>query len=151
MFESFIRGYYEIEYNDLYVNKRRIEWATEDVLEDSYMPVMESDLLLDNGNMTLIIDTKRYEEILNDHYGLSFKSSNIYQIISYVTNWKYNHPNKTVSGLLLYAETDLVKLNNNHNIAGNEYYFRTINLKGKWDEIDKQLRKMLLETKIVVA
>ena len=66
-------------------------------------------------------------------------SNNLYQIFTYVKNWKVNE-NETVSGMLLYARTDdAVQPGNSYQMSGNQISVMTLDLNCDFSEIAAQL------------
>ena len=143
LFESFVRGYFEVEYPDLYTGERQISWAIPNEQMNSFVPDMYCDIRLATKNRSLIIDTKWYKNSLSEYYGESYHSVNLYQIQSYVSNWNYANSGNKAEGLLLYAETDSGPINDSKTIAGNCYRILTLNLKGEWKRIDEQMRSIV--------
>ena len=140
LFEYFVRGYFDVEYHDLYSSRRKIEWASPDDQSEELLPNMNSDIILEQNDKLLIIDTKFYKNNLSEYHGESFHSTNLYQIQSYVSNWNYRNSKRKADGMLLYAETENGSFNKSVTLAGNNYHLQTLNLKRNWFEIDYQLR-----------
>lgn len=140
LFEYFVRGYYDVEYHDIYSKRRKIDWASPEDHSEDLLPNMNSDIILESDSKMLIIDTKCYSKNLSDYHGESFHSTNLYQIQSYVTNWNYQNADKKADGMLLYAETENSSFKKTVTLAGNHYRLQTLNLKGAWTDIDLQLR-----------
>ena len=106
LFERFIRAFFRKRYSEINVSDLKMKWNTAETY--SYIPMMHTDTTITHLNKTLIIDTKFYKEILGNNRGSrKFRTDNIYQIFSYVVNYKIQHVKQKVAGLLLYAATTL--------------------------------------------
>ena len=143
LYEKFILEYYRREFkNQITANASQIPWQLDDE-ENSMLPVMQSDIMLQSGEKVLIIDAKYYEhstQVQFDRHTLH--SGNLYQIFTYVKNKEYELREKdhTVSGMLLYAKTDEeIYPNNVYQMSGNQITVRTLDLNLPFDEIAGQL------------
>ena len=64
----------------------QIPWALDDGV-GTYLPVMQSDITLTQGNRVLIIDAKYYTRTMQTQYDVhTLHSANLYQIFTYVKN-----------------------------------------------------------------
>ena len=104
------------------------------------LPVMQSDIMLKQGDRTLVIDAKYYAHTTQKQYDVNtLHSGNLYQIFTYVKNLDTGNTGN-VSGMLLYAKTDeLVLPNNNYKMGGNAISVKTLDLDCDFAEIRKQL------------
>ena len=111
--------------------------------ENSMLPVMQSDIMLQHDDRVLIIDAKYYEHSMQVQFSKhTLHSANLYQIFTYVKNKDYELRAKdhTVSGMLLYAKTDEeIYPNNVYQMSGNQITVRTLDLNLPFDEIAGQL------------
>ena len=137
IYENFVKEYF-IKAHRIRA-KSKILYFNDNPME--YMPVMKTDIFLEQENNCLIIDTKFYKQILVRKKNSSKKtlvSNNLYQILSYVDNClkKYDK----VVGMLLYAETtnDPI-LNNQDKLNEKTIHIRTVNLNNDWDSITQTL------------
>ena len=106
LFERFIRAFFRRTYSKINVSDLKMKWNLNEMY--SFIPMMHTDTTITYLNKTLIIDTKFYKEILGNNRGSrKFRTDNIYQIFSYVMNYKIQHSTQKVAGLLLYAATKL--------------------------------------------
>lgn len=137
IFEEFVRGFYKKELEDVKVYRRIIKWNTFGEI-DSYLPIMETDITLEQGESLAIIDTKYYKEPLAISYNKEkIRINNLYQIYAYVQNIeKYKY--KKVVGALLYPLTD-DELNLKYNIGGYDFYIFSVDLNKPWREIHNRL------------
>ena len=142
LYEKFILEYYRKEYPQLTVNASQIPWALDDGINDM-LPVMQTDIMLSQGNKVLIIDAKYYGHTTQTQYDIhTFHSANLYQIFTYVKN-KEAEPADVpykVSGMLLYARTDeAVQPDNSYQMSGNKISVRTLDLNREFSGIAAQL------------
>jgi len=140
LYEKFIYEFFkrETKYN---VSHPQIHWNVDDEFTDA-LPIMQTDLVLKKDKMTLIVDTKFYSENMVARFkgGVAKqKSGNLYQIFTYINNWK-NDPGETVAGMLLYAKTTALNQPNHiYHIKGNPIYVVSLNLQQDFKGIKKDL------------
>lgn len=148
LYEKFILEYYRKEYPQLTVNASQIPWALDDGINDM-LPVMQTDIMLSQGNQVLIIDAKYYGHTTQTQYDIhTLHSANLYQIFTYVKNKEAELANvpHEVSGMLLYARTDeAVQPNNSYKMSGNKISVRTLDLNQDFSEIAAQLNAIAVE------
>ncbi|SFS82854.1 restriction endonuclease [Paenibacillus sp. 453mf] len=129
LYEKFIFSFYKRE-TDYLVARPQIQWKVDDGFTEA-LPIMQTDIVLRKGNRTLIVDTKFYSENMVARFegGASKqKSSNLYQIFTYVNNWN-KRSTEIVGGMLLYARTTaLNQPNHTYNIDGNEIIVLSLDL-----------------------
>ena len=104
LYEKFILEYYRREFkNQITANASQIPWQLDND-ENSMLPVMQSDIMLQRDDRVLIIDAKYYEHSMQVQFNKhTLHSANLYQIFTYVKNKEYELREKehTVSGMLL--------------------------------------------------
>ena len=148
LYEKFILEYYRKEFPKLTVNASQIPWALDDGINDM-LPVMQTDIMLTQGNRVLIIDAKYYGHTTQTQYDIhTLHSANLYQIFTYVKNKEAELANvpHEVSGMLLYARTDeAVQPNNSYQMSGNKISVRTLDLNREFSEIAAQLNAIVAE------
>lgn len=132
LYEKFILEYYRREFkNQITANASQIPWQLDND-ENSMLPVMQSDIMLQRDDRVLIIDAKYYEHSMQVQFNKhTLHSANLYQIFTYVKNKEYELREKehTVSGMLLYAKTDEeIYPNNVYQMSGNQITVRTLDL-----------------------
>lgn len=143
LYEKFILEYYRKEYkNQITANPSQIPWQLDNE-ENTMLPVMQSDIMLQHDNRVLIIDAKYYEHSTQVQFDKhTLHSSNLYQIFTYVKNKEYELRDREhkVSGMLLYAKTkEEVYPNNVYQMSGNQITVRTLDLNLPFSDIAKQL------------
>jgi 5-methylcytosine-specific restriction enzyme subunit McrC len=147
LYEKFILEYYRTEFkNRLSANASQISWQVDDE-EKTMLPIMQSDIMLQDGNKVLIIDAKYYKYSTQVHYDKhTLHSGNLYQIFTYVKNKEYELSGKEhkVSGMLLYAKTDEeIYPNHTYQMSGNQISVRTLDLNQSFDNIARQLNDIV--------
>ena len=110
IYEKFILEYYAKEWPRLHASSSRIKWGLEDGDTPGLLPSMLSDIMLNDGHTWFIIDAKFYTKNVQNNQGRStLISANLYQILSYVQNKKFDLAKTgkpfNVVGMLLYART----------------------------------------------
>lgn len=118
-----------------------LKWRVpEEQIENEYLPTMITDIMLQQGTKTLIIDTKCYREIFQQNQNKkTLRSQHLYQIFAYVKNCGV----EGASGLLLYAETANERIDDKDkykfNMDGNTICARTLDLSADFESIKEQL------------
>lgn len=146
LYEKFILEYYKHHYPILKPKSSNISWNSDNGYIE-FLPIMRSDITLQYGEKTLIIDAKYYEKTLQSSmYGKkTIHSNNLYQIFAYVKNKDCNSTGK-VSGLLLYAQSDdEFILDSPYRLSGNEIFVKTLNLNVPFESITVQLDNIINE------
>ena len=146
LYERFILEYYAIECPHVKASASQITWALDDGI-GTFLPKMQSDIMLSQGNRVLIIDAKYYAHTMQTHYDVStLHSNNLYQIFTYVKNKdaEFGALPHEVSGMLLYARTDeQIQPNNVYYMSGNRMSVRTLDLNQDFLEIKAQLNAII--------
>lgn len=145
LYEKFILEYYRKEFPQIKASASQIPWILDDDAHEM-LPIMQSDVMLEYGNKVLIIDAKYYAQNLQVQYdAYSVHSGNLYQIFTYVKNKtaELNGPEKTVSGMLLYAKTDeMVQPSGSYKMTGNTISVGTLDLNCDFAGIATQLNSV---------
>ncbi|ENH95944.1 5-methylcytosine-specific restriction enzyme subunit McrC [Gracilibacillus halophilus YIM-C55.5] len=140
LYEKFIYAFFqrETKYN---VSRPQIQWNVDDGFKEA-LPIMQTDLVLQKDNKTLIVDAKFYSENMAARFeggAAKQKSSNLYQIFTYINNWK-NEPGETVAGMLLYAKTTAINQPNHlYQMKGNQIFVASLNLQQDFSGIKEDL------------
>jgi 5-methylcytosine-specific restriction enzyme subunit McrC len=146
LYEKFILEFYRKEFPDISVNASQIPWIVDDGFKDM-LPVMQSDIMLEKDDKILIIDAKYYSHSTQQQYDKhTLHSNNLYQIFTYVKNKAAACAEKdiTVSGLLLYAKTDIgIEIDKEYLMSGNRIGARTLDLNYKFSDIAEQLSTII--------
>lgn len=148
LYEKFILEYYNKHFSGLKVNASQVPWDLDDGV-GTMLPVMQTDIHLQKGNTVLIIDAKYYSHTTQTQFDKhSIHSSNLYQIFTYVKNEHYTFKDEPheVSGMLLYAKTDEeIQPDSSFKMHGSKIQVKTLDLNKPFDEIAKQLNKIVEE------
>ena len=145
LYEKFILEYYKKEFPSLKVTSSQIPWDVDGEIESLvFLPIMQSDIMISNGEKTIIIDAKYYSKTMNVHYDKhKLHSHNLYQIFTYVKNADVNKYGE-ISGVLLYAMTsEEVVPDTKYNMSGNMIYSKCLDLSKYFDVIREQLNNMI--------
>lgn len=122
-----------------------LKWKVpEDQVQNENLPTMITDIMLQQGQKTLIIDTKCYREIFQQNLNKkTLRSQHLYQIFAYVKNCGI----EGASGLLLYAETVNERIDDKDkfqfNMDGNMISARTLDLSKDFESIKNQLKSII--------
>lgn len=145
LYEKFILEYYNRHYPELKVSASQIPWSVDDGVR-TMLPMMQSDIHLQNDNTVLIIDAKYYSHTTQVQYNKhTLHSNNMYQIFAYVKNrdYEFGEEEHTVSGMLLYAKTEEeVQPDHVYQMHGNQISVRTLDLNLPFVDIAGQLNQI---------
>ena len=140
LYEKFILEYYRKHYPQFKVTQSQIDWNLDDDVK-ILLPKMKSDIMIEYKGRTLIIDAKYYKSSLqtNSLFGnKTVHSHNLYQIYTYVKN-KDRFSDKSVSGMLLYANVDGQNPNVDYMMDGNKISVKTLDLNCSFSVVKQQL------------
>jgi len=140
IFENFILNFYKKNLKDFKVKgSEHIKWDSE--TESVLYPVMKTDVTIRNSEITYIIDTKYYKDMFQYNFNTpKFRSNNIYQIFTYLNNFKESHDG--LEGMLLYPSTHS-KIRNERIISGKKISINTVNLNQEWNDVESELLEII--------
>jgi 5-methylcytosine-specific restriction enzyme subunit McrC len=145
LYERFVLEYFRKHYPQLSVSASHISWDVDDGVID-LLPEMKSDITIEYGGKTLIIDTKYYGHTMQTntlYNNRTLHSANLYQIFTYVKNRDTGNSGN-VSGVLLYAKTDEeITPDNNYIMSGNRISVKTLDLNTDFSNIELQLNSLI--------
>ena len=148
LYEKFILEFYAKECPQVKATASQIPWALDDGI-GTMLPIMQSDIMLSQGNKVLIIDAKYYTHTTQVQYDVhTLYSNNLYQIFTYVKNkdTEFGEKPHTVSGMLLYARTDeTIQPDNVYQMSGNKISVKTLDLNLDFSTIAAQLNAIVEE------
>jgi 5-methylcytosine-specific restriction enzyme subunit McrC len=149
LYEKFILAYYTQEHQNLNSNASQIKWQLDDDFNE-LLPVMQTDITLDDGNNRyLIIDAKYYSKaMVKSHDKSILRSGHLYQIFAYVKNKEIElkDTEHTVSGMLLYAKTDEeISPDVSYKMSGNTISAKTLDLNQEFTIIKQQLDNIIVD------
>lgn len=140
LYEKFLFAFFNRE-TDYKVSRPHIKWIVDDDIVYG-LPNMETDLVLQKGDKTLIIDAKFYSENMSVRFeGGKPKhlSDNLYQLFTYLENWSKKEE-EVLAGMLLYAKTEAKNQpNNQYKIKGNQIFIKSLDLDQDFTKIKNDL------------
>jgi 5-methylcytosine-specific restriction enzyme subunit McrC len=141
LFEEFIRNFYKNEAPQFKVFRENIYWDA--VGEDlSYLPLMQTDISLETKYRKIIMDTKYYQNALNQNQGSQkLISGNLYQLFAYLSNHKKTRVKETM-GILLYPKTGK-ELNLSYIVREYPVKIFTLDLNQRWQLIHDRLLEIV--------
>lgn len=146
LYEKFLLEYYKKEFTQIKVTSSQINWSLNEGLR-TYLPIMQSDVMLTKGNNVLVIDAKYYSHKMQQQYdSYKYHSDNLYQIFTYVKNKDSEFGTSThrVSGMLLYAKTDeLIQPNSTYDMSGNKIMVNSLDLNQSFSQICEHLNNIV--------
>lgn len=142
LFEKFVLEYYRRHHPGLSAKPDQIGWHITDPDDATidFLPSMQTDIALHKDGRTLIIDTKFYGRMMQQHFGKqTIHSNNLYQIFTYVKNLDKENSGR-VSGLLLYARTqETIAPDLDAHFGRNRIMVKTLDLNQNFECLRKQL------------
>jgi len=146
LYERFVLEYFRFHHPNLKARAAQVKWNIDDDAI-KFLPVMQTDILLEKDDRTLIIDTKYYERSMiskQDFDSAKYRSNNLYQIYAYVKNHDRKHTGD-VSGILLYAKTkESITPNSIYSMDGNTISVKTLDLDTPFSLLSEQLDRIAL-------
>jgi 5-methylcytosine-specific restriction enzyme subunit McrC len=108
---------------------------------------MKTDVFLDFDNRKTIIEAKFYRDVLSktNYDSISkLRSHHLYQLYSYLDNYKGNDPTSSVNGVLLYAITsETERMNEKLILSDHHLYVNTISLHREFSVVRNELDAIL--------
>jgi len=142
VFEAFVRNFYRIEHSDYRVEPLTIRWDADAVgnTQIGLLPQMRVDVFLTSATREIIIDTKYYLEALQSYHGNeTIRSSNLYQLYSYIKNYApVAKSGATIDGMLLYPQVG-DELEAEYQVQGHRIRVATVDLSRPWSDIHDRL------------
>lgn len=144
LYEKFILNFYKKELSSVLVYSPIFQWEKDADFEhigESFLPVMRTDIVLQNEKRQLIIDAKYYTNALQiRNVGETKKliSGNLYQIYTYINNSTFIGEK---AGMLIYPVVD-TELDFVYSIQGKKIYVKTLNLNTRWENIYGRLKEI---------
>ena len=142
LFEEFVKNFYRLE-TSYRVSPRNYSWIGREgsKMDLEYLPGMQTDIVLESSERTIIIDTKYYSKPLDTTLwgNRKIKSDHLYQIHAYVSNWPAKTPSDDPEGWLLYAAVDDRGFDFHYELGGRRFRVCSINLSQEWNKIEKDL------------
>ena len=149
LYEDAVAGFYQVVLTETGWRVRAqsgIAWPTENPTSglSAMMPGMTRDIVLENRNRRIVIDTKFTSIVATGQYGNeTFKSGNIYQLYAYLRSQETDDPlSQSATGVLLYPSLG-VGYDESATIQGHRIRFATVNLAAETQTIRKQLLRIV--------
>lgn len=152
LFEEFVYNFYRHEQSRFQVSRPEIAWDVDKQVENGRcpeggnirLPTMETDVVLESDDRTIIIDTKFYTKTLQSHHGKqSYHSANLYQLFAYLKNAEAKGERYAdAEGVLLYPTVSR-PLADETWIQGHRIRVRTLNLGQVWQNIENELKDLI--------
>lgn len=147
LYERFLREYFAVHHAELSPRASEVAWDYDDAsaLGVEHLPAMRTDVTLQRGHRTLIIDAKYYGQSMQvSRWGKpTVHSANLYQVLAYTKNADVKRDG-SVGGLLLYARTDgPTQPDLDVVVQGNRIGARTLDLNRPWDHLRAQLENIV--------
>lgn len=148
MFEEFVFNFYKRE-SSFDVGRKRYDWQgfkgskeAEDLL-----PTLNTDVELRKENDLTILDCKFYHDAFtNNRETQRFKTANLYQLYAYIMNRQIKDPALSISGMLLYPETE-ESFCHRFELQGHPMCIASINLNQPWQGIHQDLLEIASPTR----
>lgn len=147
LYEKFILEYYKQHHPELNPKSAQLKWNLTEEPDQTmiqFLPKIQTDIMLQKGDKTLIIDAKYYSKLMIQSYTKeTLRSAHLYQIFAYVKNMDTANTGN-VSGLLLYAKTEdeVFPEGEPFIIGGNRIGARTLDLNQPFSVIANQLEEI---------
>ncbi len=147
LFEDFVVSFFRRELPKFSVNRtRQIRWNDlgSDQQNLKWLPIMEADVILENKNRRIIIDTKYYKDTFGGRVGEKLHSDHLYQIMTYLRHRELTLPGPPRhEGMLLYP-TVQESVNVDLTLDGFSVKARSIDLAQDWRGIHRSLLSLIL-------
>jgi 5-methylcytosine-specific restriction enzyme subunit McrC len=145
LYEKFVLEYYRYHHPSLRAAASQVAWNLDDGVID-FLPVMQTDITLRQGDKILIIDTKYYArtmQVQGRYDSRTLHSNNLYQIFTYVKNQDVGNTGN-VAGMLLYAKTEeTITPDCDYKMGGNKISVKTLDLNLSFKNIAVQLDEIV--------
>ena len=146
LFQQFVKAFCERE-TDYVVSAPKIDWfgADRSASDLRHLPGMQTDIVLRSPGRTVIVDTKFYKNPLDRRWeGRRVHSGNLYQIFSYVTNWRTGtgEAEPEAEGWLLYAAVE-GGFDYRFELMGKRIRACSVDLGQGWRGIERELKGLV--------
>ena len=149
VFEDFILNFYKkkLKPKGYRVGREIIKWDLS--FDSKYYPDMITDIIIEKNNKKIIIDAKFTNEIFKSRYNSKkFTSGHLYQVYSYLNNYRSSNKDEEIKGMLLYAANDEEIIRDINVVSGKELFINTLNLNNDWQKIEEELFEIIDESDI---
>ncbi len=145
VYERFVANFYRLRLQGYTVRAQsRLAWPARH--ENTYLPVMKPDLILQSSTALFVLDTKfTAKSLIENIWGKQqFDSSHLYQMYAYLTTQAHrSEQHQKAVGILLYPTVDK---NLSERIELGEHIMRieSIDLSAAWQDVEEQLLGILV-------
>lgn len=126
------------------VGGRRIEWqrAQGDNRDLRYLPTMNTDVVVEHGSRSLLIDTKYTTNVLGTYREVErIHAGHLYQLFAYLQNYAEFKSGQDVRGLLLYPRSGH-PLDVSFSVMGHPIRLATLDLSQRWEDVESDLIRL---------
>ena len=145
IYERFVANFYRLRLQGYTVKAQsRLFWPVRQ--ENTYLPVMKPDLILQSPNALFVLDTKfTAKSLVENRWGKQlFDSSHLYQMYAYLTTQKErSEQHQKAVGILLYPAID-EKRSERIELGDHTIRIETLDLFAAWQEIEESLLGMII-------
>ena len=114
------------------------------------LPIMRPDIVLTSrdGSKRIVVDTKWYGSVTSGYYGsMTVNSANLYQMYAYLASQDHeSDAHRKATGILLYGRTKEGERKLRTRIDEHSFWVETLDLYKKWEEIERDMAKLVEET-----
>lgn len=146
LFQEFVRAFIEREARGLFeVRSPHIQWHGQRGSPAALdrLPRMETDIVLENANRRIILDTKFYAEAFAGRFTTKkLIAEHLYQIFAYVVNRDAEVPGLAHEGMLLYPVVK-APFAFDYELMGRRFAVRSLQLDQPWEQIRTDLLHLL--------
>ncbi len=142
LFEEFVKNFYTIHATEYSVYRENLKWQIDLDSEGDlkFLPLMKTDVSLENKESKIIIETKFTPRLLTKEYQ-KYRSGHMYQLYSYLQNTQRKQgwdASKSLSGILLYPSVQK-SIDEQYSFGGIGFRVATIDLGQDWQSITETL------------
>lgn len=143
LFEKFVFNFYKNEQNTYEVKHPQLRWEVSGPVPER-LPTMQTDVVLQSADRTIIIDTKYSKETLSAYRGgETYESKHLYQLFAYLQNAESRGGSyEDAEGMLLYPTTEL-HIDDSFEVRGHQLRIRTLDLAQEWTGIHADLLRIV--------
>jgi 5-methylcytosine-specific restriction enzyme subunit McrC len=144
LFEDFVHNFYRVKLPHAAVAKPHIRWfgAIGSNSSLALLPVMRTDLVIEDPSLALVIETKFVQSALQGRFSKDkLTAGHLYQLFAYLENRGAAHPGKPQRGLLLYAMAGS-HIAASFELKGHSVDVRTIDLSQPWEGVEADMLKL---------
>ena len=141
LFEDFVREFYHVEQQRFTVSHPQIKWFEAQGTDDdlAHLPGMQTDVVLEEENRSIVLDVKYYENALRERHGAQrLISGHLYQLFAYLENRSAALPHVKQEGMLLYPVVDQA-FAFSYRLKGYDVRIRAVDLSRPWQEVRAQM------------